>query len=128
MNNMQDEIIIDIENPKKDDFVSREAIIDLYDRYRPSLATHISEFGDELKKLPSAKKTEHWIPVSEGLPKEGKTVIASSEYGVYPEARYTKEDGWEWAYEAGADYWEPLECVQAWMPLPKQYKPQESEE
>lgn len=69
-----------------------------------------------------------WTPVSEGLPEEGKTVIASTEYGVYPETRYTKEDGWEWAYEAGADYWRPLECVQAWTPLPKRYEPKESGE
>ena len=65
-----------------------------------------------------------WTPISEGLPKEGETVIASSVYGVYPEARYTKEDGWEWAYEAGADYWKELAEVEAWMPLPKQYDPQ----
>lgn len=73
--------------------------------------------------------SEHgWIPVSERLPKENKTVIVSTEYGVYPEARYTKEYGWEWAYEAGADYWRELEGVTAWMPLPEQpYEPQESE-
>ena len=70
-----------------------------------------------------------WIPVSERLPEENKTVMASVEgYGVYPEARYTKEDGWEWAYESGADYWEELDEVKAWMPLPKPYEPQESEE
>ena len=68
-----------------------------------------------------------WIPVSEKLPEEYKTVIASTDYGVYPEARYSKEDGWEWAYESGADYWEELEYVTAWMPLPKYYKSQESE-
>ena len=63
-----------------------------------------------------------WIPVSERPPEEGESVIASTEYGVYPEARYTKEYGWEWAYEAGADYWEELEGVTAWMPLPEPYK------
>ena len=66
-----------------------------------------------------------WIPVSERLPEEDKTVIASTKYGVYPEARYTEENGWEWAYESGADYWEKLEDVEAWMPLPKHYKPQQ---
>ena len=69
-----------------------------------------------------------WIPVNKELPEEGKTVIASSKYGVYPETRYTKKGGWEWAYESGSDYWESLECVQAWMPLPTKYEPQESEE
>lgn len=63
-----------------------------------------------------------WIPVNEGLPEENKTVIASTEYGVFPEARYTKEYGWEWAYEAGADYWRELNDVKAWMPLPEPYK------
>jgi len=65
-----------------------------------------------------------WIPVSERLPEENKTVIASTEYGVYPETKYTKEYGWEWAYESGADYWRELEYVTAWMPLPKRYEPQ----
>ena len=63
-----------------------------------------------------------WIPVSERLPEENKTVIASTEYGVFPEARYTEEWGWEWAYEAGADYWVELNDVIAWMPLPETYK------
>lgn len=63
-----------------------------------------------------------WIPCSERLPEENKTVIASTKYGVFPEARYTKEDGWEWAYESGADYWEELEDVTAWMPLPEPYR------
>lgn len=63
-----------------------------------------------------------WIPVSERLPEEYKTVIASTEYGVYPEARYSEEDGWAWAYESGADYWEELAEVKAWMPLPEPYK------
>jgi len=66
-----------------------------------------------------------WIPISKELPKENETVIASTEYGVYPEAKYTKEYGWEWAYEAGADYWRELENVTAWMPLPELYKEKE---
>jgi len=68
----------------------------------------------------------NWIPITERLPEENKTVIASTSYGVYPETRYTKENGWEWAYESGADYWVELATVTAWMPLPKPYK--ESEE
>ena len=82
-----------------------------------------------LMALPSVTpKQSGWIPVSEGLlPKEGKTVIASTKDGVYPEAKYTKEYGWLWAYEAGVDYWVELENVTAWMPLPTKYEPQESE-
>lgn len=74
------------------------------------------------------KEVEHqqkWIPVTERPPKEGETVIASTEHIVYPEARFTKEYGWEWAYEAGADYWASIyENVLAWMPLPGLYKPE----
>lgn len=73
------------------------------------------------------KRMDDWIPVSEGLPEENETVIASTKYCVYPEAKYTKECGWEWAYEAGSDYWKEIEDVTAWMPLPETYKA-ESEE
>lgn len=62
-----------------------------------------------------------WCPINEGLPKENETVMASTKYDVYPEAKYTKEYGWEWAYESGADYWRELENVTAWMPLPSPY-------
>lgn len=69
-----------------------------------------------------------WIPVSEGLPEENETVTASTDYEVYPEARYSEEDGWEWAYEAGADYWVELKGVTAWMPLPEPYNAEREEE
>lgn len=84
---------------------------------------------EALESLPSIRPKpsiseipNKWIPVSERLPEENKTVIASTKYDVYPETKYTKEYGWEWAYEAGADYWEELEDVIAWMPLPEPYK------
>lgn len=70
----------------------------------------------------AAEQGCNWIPVSEKFPKENEVVIASAKYGVYPETRYTKKYGWEWAYEAGSDYWKELEDVTAWMPLPQQYK------
>lgn len=85
--------------------------------WRKSLEDRGCDFFDDENK---------WIPVSERLPEENKTVIASTLYGVFPEARYTKEYGWEWAYEAGADYWRELEDVLAWMPLPEQYKVRDS--
>ena len=84
----------------------------------------VTEFADRCRECGKIR----WTPVSERPPKENETVIASTKYGVYPEARYSKEYGWEWAYEAGADYWRELEDVEAWMPLPKPYEPQESEE
>lgn len=83
----------------------------------------------EADKAESNSETPNkWIPVSERLPEENKTVIASTKYGVYPETKYTKEYGWEWAYEAGADYWKELEDVTAWMPLPELYKTESEED
>jgi len=69
-----------------------------------------------------------WIPVSERLPEENKTVIVSTDYGVvYPEARYTKENDWEWHCDPVADYWASLVYVTAWMTLPEPYKSPKSD-
>ena len=79
--------------------------------------------GNEMRDLVEfLSGLPRWIPVSKRLPEENETVAASTDYGVYPEARYSKEDGWEWAYEAGSDYWVELKGVIAWMPLPEPYK------
>lgn len=85
------------------------------------LNADISAFDTAISCIVEMVKFQ-WIPCSVRLPEEGKTVIASTEYGVYPETRYTKENGWEWAYEAGADYWRDLDGVEAWMPLPEKYE------
>ena len=45
------------------DCVSRQAVNDLYDRYHPRLATHVYEFGEELKALSSVlpkRKQGEW--------------------------------------------------------------------
>ena len=49
---------------ESDDAVSRQAVNDLYDRYHPTLATCVYEFGEELKALPSVNPTRahgKWI-------------------------------------------------------------------
>ena len=54
---------------ESDDAVSRQAVNDLYDRYHPTLATCVYEFGEELKALPSVNPTrEHgeWIEEKHG--------------------------------------------------------------
>lgn len=103
--------------------------IPVYGDERYSIAEYQEAKTIAVQTLLQEPKMWEWIPVSERLPKENRTVIASTEYVVYPEARYTKGYGWEWAYESGADYWKEIdEDVTAWMPLPERYKPQESEE
>ena len=86
------------------------------------LCTDEQHYEAKQMAIKALEQQNTWIPVSERAPEEGKTVIASTEYGVYPETRFTKEYGWEWAYEAGADYWRELKDVLAWMPLPEPYK------
>ena len=143
----------------QDELISRQAVLDVIDDIdKTACMNEYHVIVDAIDKLPSVKpqytedeiqkmqeleqaeiqkayeigkaeKPNKWIPVSEGLPEENKTVIASTKYGVYPEVRYTKEYGWKWAYEAGADYWKELKVtVTAWMSLPQPYEPQESEE
>ena len=68
------------------------------------------------------QKMGRWIPVSERLPEENKSVIASTKYSVFPEAKYTKEKVWEWNAEPDWDYWKKIGNVLAWMPLPERYK------
>lgn len=62
-----------------------------------------------------------WIPVSEGLPKEEKTVLTCDARGVIVFGRYSKGE-WYWEAEACADYWARDDSVIAWMPLPEPYK------
>lgn len=104
-----------------------ETVTEFADRCRECGTRYGKLLKQYEQKIKTLEQELRWIPVSEGPPKDNRTVIASTEYGVYPEARYSKANGWEWAYESGADYWETLECVTAWKPLPEPYKA-ESEE
>ena len=88
------------------------------------------QLAEWLKELKQLKEQTRWIPVSERLPEDYTDVIATVKehykdeigYFVFPQARYSKEYGWEWPYEAGTDYWTGLNGVVAWMPLPEPYK------
>ena len=125
-----------------DDLISKQdkrAVVNLIDNMNAisfyEANEHSKECYNDIRKailaMPEQEpKTGHWIPVSsKRLPDEDETVIASTKYRVYPEAMYTKEYGWEWAYEAGADYWREIEeDVVAWMPLPKRYEPESEDE
>ena len=72
---------------------------------------------------------DKWIPVSERLPENGDLQIVTilDEWGDYP-FRYS-DSGW---YLEAAKCWivgtEPRTDIIAWMPLPKPYKAQESED
>ena len=72
--------------------------------------------------------TAEWILCKDRLPEEYLTVMVTvkekNDYYFYPEARYSKDDGWEWAYESGADYWTDFgdNEVIAWHEYPEPYK------
>lgn len=116
------------------DLISRQAAIEvlkkllyetaLVNSYDATISDVYAEMAENrietwVNLIPSAQR---WIPVTERLPEEYKTVIASVDTGIYPEARFV--DGrWWWALEAFADYWEEIKKdVTAWMPLPKPYR------
>ena len=70
-----------------------------------------------------------WIPISERLPEEYVPVMVSTDLSVFPEARYSKKYGWEWAaYAADGDWLWINNIVTAWMPLPEPYKESEEED
>ena len=121
------------------DVISREAVLNKINEicFSKEWTKFRVEYGSKgqidniinfVETLSPVTPQQKWIPVSKRLPEENKTVIASTEYGVFPESKYTKEYGWEWAYESGADYWRELKYVTAWMLLPEPYEPQESED
>lgn len=95
-----------------------------YDIDKAELVRALQYDREQYKKgYADGLNADRWIPCGERLPEDYETVIASVDGFIYPEARYSKEDGWEWAYESGADYWKKIEdYVIAWMPLPKPYK------
>jgi len=77
---------------------------------------------DIVAKMPSVTPTE-WIPVSERLPENrNQEVLISLEWGIdigrYSDGEWHSE--WINHYDDGN--------VLAWMPLPKPYEPQESED
>lgn len=80
-----------------------------------------------LKELKQLREQTRWTPVSVRLPKENETVIVSTEYCVYPEARYTKKYGWEGLCDASADYWENITGVTAWKSSLELYMPEKED-
>ena len=72
-----------------------------------------------LRDLPSAQQ---WIPCSERLPETHEEVLACDQDGiqrVYVLTRISDDEvGWEDDY----GFYQSLEDIQAWMPLPEPYK------
>lgn len=98
----------------------------------------------EVKRMAiQALEQTRWIPVSERLPEDGTYLVTLERfYGGEPiiNIRSFAKDlnkvdkfdfpkhkcGW-YDYDSEYGYWEDTEVI-AWMPLPKPYEPQESED
>jgi hypothetical protein len=114
------------ESEKLDDIIVRVEVQNIYD-----LLTRHTALLNDIKMMMPSEKTAEWISVRKQKPEDYEEVIATvrydygnkQEYEVVTGVRYSKEDGWECAYEAGADYWESINgVVVAWQPLPKPYE------
>lgn len=84
----------------------------------------MQESIDAIRVMPSVTPQEpRWIPVSERLPEKNVEVLATTIGDVVIIAEmFSVNDWYECATNAKADE------IVAWMPLPKPYEPQESEE
>ena len=138
------------------DLISRQSVIDLWNKYHSTIAVDAICFDKELKALPSAflpikKKCQicphcdncdvnddgelasTWISCSEKLPKEKELVLAQT----YEGCQYIMELAFDYSNEEDepVPYWKTFEesveweadYVVAWMPLPEPYKGERSE-
>lgn len=106
------------------DLISRQAVIDLWERYHPYIAVKANEFDRELRRLQSAQPEPQWIPCSERLPEQyGNYFVSISEeepdigtINPYDKRGWSLCDanGFFWASDRGLN-------VVAWMPLPEPY-------
>ena len=140
----------DINITTNEDCISRQAVIDLYEKYHPYLATKVYEFGQELRKLPSVSQAvvkdsqgSGWIPVSKRLPETDDSVLLfyESHYCKYvgnnivdkginycTTIAFYDEDNKEWyentEWSRRSDF---ISYPLAWMPLPALYKEEKNE-
>ena len=119
-----------------EDCINRQAVLSMQYRIDDSatLSTRDVVNVDDIEDLPPVTpkpKTGHWIPVSERMPE------VDDEYIITIRERWGEDE--EWDYETTTAFysgkWSPSYDVDegqeweviAWMPLPKPYKPTDSE-
>ena len=80
----------------------------------------------EIIDAPTVETEQRWIPCSERLPEKGLRVLMQLNNAWQIVGWYDKEDEQWYALPFGQEVFNG--CVLAWMPLPEDYEPQESEE
>jgi len=87
----------------------------------------------EVEEIVKALEQERWIPVSERLPTK-EEYIANNGLFIVTDGNRTYAEYFD-VYNSIKYFGEPTmngfrvdRCVSAWMPLPKPYEPQESED
>lgn len=118
-----------LEQQTCEDAVSRAAVLDIFadnaDATRP-----YSTAWEKIRDLPpvNPQPKTRWIPVSERLPEDSELVLFSTKTDRVFEGRFLADntDRQWYAFRDETFAWNNV--VTAWMPLPKPYEPQESEE
>ena len=113
-----------------EEFMEQYKIVDTEGIYmsKGSELVPIFRMKQWFEHLPSAQPKQRWIPCVEMLPEKGKVVLITNEKGNVRCGQYRGL----WSANGNATKWtfrgNVIETVVAWMPLPKPYESQESED
>lgn len=101
-----------------------QTIDDEYDIEEQGRVYGLMEALELIKQIEPEQK---WIPVSERLPEDLEVILFSTKTDGVFEGRYFADDTDIQWYSFRDETFVRNNVVTAWMPLPKEYEPQESE-